>query len=63
MSDGLDYVATWNSAQMLSEDMQKVMQALASRSKQQPHFLSFNFSATCMESMILCRRVHVALKV
>ncbi|BDA49242.1 Delta(3,5)-Delta(2,4)-dienoyl-CoA isomerase, mitochondrial [Coccomyxa sp. Obi] len=38
VSDGLDYVATWNSAQMLSEDMQKVMQTLASKSREQPQF-------------------------
>lgn len=38
VSDGLDYVATWNSAQMLSEDMQKVMQTLASKSREQPRF-------------------------
>ncbi len=38
VSNGLDYVATWNSAQMLSEDIQTVIESLARKSKQLPHF-------------------------
>ena len=38
IDDGLEYVATWNSAQMPSEDLQTVIKALQSKSKQPPHF-------------------------
>ncbi|EIE24808.1 ClpP/crotonase [Coccomyxa subellipsoidea C-169] len=38
VSNGLDYVATWNSAQMLSEDIQTVIESLARKSKQLPPF-------------------------
>ena len=38
VEDGLEYVATWNSAQMPSEDLQSVINGLQSNSKQLPHF-------------------------
>lgn len=36
--NGLEYVATWNSAQMLSQDMDRVIESLARKSKQPPRF-------------------------
>ncbi len=38
VGEGLEYVATWNSAQMPSQDLQTVIKALLSKSKQPPHF-------------------------
>lgn len=38
MADGLDYVATWNSAQLPSQDLQLALQALALKPKQAPRF-------------------------
>ena len=38
VEDGLEYVATWNSAQMPSEDLQSVINGLKSNSKQLPQF-------------------------
>ncbi len=37
-ADGLDYVATWNSAQLPSRDLEAVFASLGSRSKQPPVF-------------------------
>ena len=38
VADGLDYVATWNSAQLPSADLQAVFGSLGSRQKQPPVF-------------------------
>ena len=38
VGDGLEYVATWNSAQMPSEDLLKVTQSLQSKDMQPLRF-------------------------
>jgi hypothetical protein len=36
VQEGLDYVATWNSGMLISEDMRKLMAPLIARHGQQP---------------------------
>ena len=36
--DGLDYVATWNSAQLVSEDISAVLEAIKGKGKGTPTF-------------------------
>ena len=38
VGEGLEYVATWNSAQMPSQDLEVVTKNLLSKSKQLPRF-------------------------
>ena len=38
VGNGLEYVATWNSAQMPSEDLHKVTQSLQSKAMQPTRF-------------------------
>ena len=51
MGDGLEYVATWNSAQMPSEDLHKVTQSL----QKQGH------AATPLLKVVIERRISMQI--